>query len=426
MRRKGSCLGEIVVLTVMAVTLLATSRLATAQEVVLHSFGRSGDGAYPTTAGLVFDAAGNIYGTTKFGGIHNQGTVFELSPRQGGGYTETVLHSFGSSATDGQQPSSAVILDAAGNLYGTTVAGGIHNCTGVSNCGTVYEMSLSHGVWRETVLHSFGAPRDGVSPVGALVFDANGDMYGTTISGGVTGNGTVYRMYLSNGVWHETVVHNFGYGVDGVAPYSALIFDAAGNMYGTTAKGGSNVCPTGTCGTVFEETPDGNGVWTESVIFNFSAGANGFSPWGSLNLDANGNLYGTTQYGGANTCYNNGCGTVFELSPQQGGGWSHSVLYSFNLGDDGFFPYAGVTFDSAGNIYGTDNMGGTQNYGVVFELSPQQGGGWTESVVHTFLFNGNDGVYPFAGLAIDASGNLYGTTYLGGIHAEGAVFEVTP
>ncbi len=425
MRGKGSCVEEVVVLTVLAVALLATCSQATAQETVLHSFGRGTDGAYPTTAGLVFDAAGNIYGTTKFGGLHNQGTVFELSPRQGGGYTETVLHSFGSSGTDGKQPSSGVILDAAGNLYGTTTAGGIHNCTGVSNCGTVYEMTLSNGVWRETLLHSFGGTNDGVSPAGALVFAANGDMYGTTIGGGTGGGGTVYRMYLSSGVWHETVVHNFGYGPDGLAPYAALIFDSAGNMYSTTSKGGSNVCPTGTCGTVFKETPNGNGSWTESVIFNFAAGAKGFSPWGSLNIDASGNLYGTTQYGGANTCYNNGCGTVFELSPQQGGGWTETVLYSFNLGDGGLFPYAGVTFDSAGNIYGTDNQGGSQNYGVVFELSPQNGG-WTESVVHTFLFNGTDGVYPFAGLAIDASGNLYGTTYQGGIHAEGTVFEVTP
>ena len=404
--------------TILAL-ILFTAISAICQEKVLHSFGNGTDGQEPQ-AGLIFDAAGNLYGVTTVGGIHRHGTVFELSPREDGGSTEKVLHSFGN-GLDGIEPQASLVLDAAGNLYGTTMAGGLHGW------GTAFQLSPQEdGTWKEKLLHSFSYyGSDGAAPVAGLIFDDAGNLYGTTNSGGIHSQGAVFElMPRQDGEWTETVLHSFG-GRDGAYPSAGLIFDQAGNLYSTTAGGGIHGLPSG-CGTVFELAPKDGGGWTETVLHSFNCiSGDGYSPEAGLTFDAAGNLYGTTVSGGIHTCEGNStCGTVFELSPEDGG-WREKIVHSFN-GTDGESPSAGLTFDTAGNLYGTTVLGGIHTYGTVFELSPKQDGGWQETVVHSFNVNGHDGYNPEASLMIDSFGNLYGTTDYGGIHVAGTVFEITP
>jgi uncharacterized repeat protein (TIGR03803 family) len=235
----------------------------------------------------------------------------------------------------------------------------------------------------------------------------------------------------AGGGWTEQVLHRFpdDNGTDGTAPVAGLIIDAAGNLYGTTSSGGTLFFR----GTAFELTPAAGGVWTETVLHSFGNGTDASEPRAGLIFDAAGNLYGTTAVGGTGSNCIFGCGTVFELTPAAGGGWTEKVLYSFNAnGTDGYSPEAGLIIDAAGNLYGTTYAGGTSSgcapygCGTVFELTPAAGGGWTETVLHNFG-NGTDGSTPFAGLIFDAAGNLYGTTYYGGTGANegGTVFEFT-
>ncbi len=325
-------------------------------EKVLHTFGHGTDGAAPY-AGLIFDAAGNLYSTTWQGGTYDYGTVFELTPTGGGGWTENVLHSFNHNGTDGYSPIPGLIFDAAGNLFGTTSAGGSYNC-GLYVCGTVFELT-SGGT--ETVLHSFNGT-GGAFPIAGLIFDAAGNLYSTTEYGGDYDYGTVFEL-TSGGA--ETVLHSFNNnGTDGYEPSAGLIFDAAGNLYGTTSEGGLYGY-----GTVFELTPTGGGSWTEHVLHSFNNnGTDGYEPSAGLIFDAAGNLYGTTSEGGT-YCEPDGCGAVFELSLGRGG-WTETVLYSFSGGTDGAVPWAGLIFDAAGNLYGTTAEGGTYAYGTVFQLTP--------------------------------------------------------
>jgi uncharacterized repeat protein (TIGR03803 family) len=379
-------------------------------EKLLYNFSLNGrDGFWPE-AGLISDAAGNLYGTTSTGGASTYGAVYELMPSGSGGWTEKVLHSF-SLYTDpagGQTPIGGLILDRAGNLYGTTYLGGTYQY------GTVFELTPNgSGGWTDTVLHTFGSGTDGVGPWAGLILDRAGNLYGTTPWGGTYSNGIVFELTPNgSGGWTETVLHNFGSGTDGSQPLTSLIFDAVGNLYGTTQAGG-----TYGGGTVFELTPQGG----ETVLHNFGSGTDGSDPWASLIFDSAGNLYGTTQSGGLGSG-----GTVFQLTPNGGGGWTEKVLYNFNVvSGDGVDPTAALVFDSAGNLYGTTDFGGTYGYGTVFELTPNGSGGWTETVLHVFS-SGTDGASPFAGLIFDAAGNLYGTTEGGGTHQYGTVFEITP
>src|SRR5271165_1152285 len=277
---------------------------------------------------------------------------------------------------------------------------------------------------QETVLHSFNNT-DGANPYAGLIFDAAGNLYGTTYLGGTgsclyggSGCGTVFELSPNgSGGWTEQVLHYFSHnGTDGIEPFGGLIIDAAGNLYGTTQEGGTH-----SGGTVFELSPGAGGTWTEQVLHNFS-GTDGNYPGAGLIFDAAGNLYGTTYTGGTYSI-----GTVFELSPQAGGGWTETVLHNFDAtGTDGAFPEAGLIFDAAGNLYGTTFEGGTYGSGTVFELTPGMGGTWTEQVLWSFNDNGTDGTNPLAGLTIDAAGNLYGTTEQGGSYGWGTVFELTP
>jgi uncharacterized repeat protein (TIGR03803 family) len=422
-KKKRLLIGPKTAFAILAVHLLVTSTHAAAQqETVLHSFDANGNGdGYNPYAGLIFDGSGNLYGTTRYGGADGYGTVFELTPTQrGGSWTETVLHNFTLNGKDGVRPYADLVFDASGNLYGTTVEGGTHG-----NYGTVFELTpTAGGGWTEKILHAFNDnSKDGYNPYAGLVFDASGNLYGTTRYGGAHHGGTVFKLTpKAGGDWTEAVLHNFNLnGKDGVRPFAALAFDASsGNLYGTTYEGGAH-----SGGTVFALMPQAGGSWTEKVLHSFNNnGEDGLSPYAGLILDASGNLYGTTVGGGVG-----GQGTAFELKPKAGGRWTETVLYKFNkLGNgDGMEPYAGLVFDGSGNLYGTTETGGAyDSYGTVFELTPTTGGIWTEKILHSFDDNRTDGLYPYAGLIFDTSGNLYGTTVEGGAYGLGTVFEITP
>jgi len=424
MRGKRLSIGLRAVLATLIVTLLATSTWAATNwnEKVLHNFGNGTDGYHPE-AGLILDAAGNLYGTTYWGGNYGDGTVFELTPNGSGGWTETVLYNFCSQTgcADGANPAAGLIFDAAGNLYGTTYGGGTYNYYCSGGCGTVFKLTpQAGGGWTETVLHSFGnVLGDGFLPDAGLIFDVAGNLYGTTYAGGAYGQGAVFELTpTGGGGWTVNVLFSFNY-TDGFGPSAALIFDAAGNLYGTTILGGNYGA-----GTVFELTPNPSGGWTETVLHSFNRnGTDGWYPEAGLILYAAGNLYGTTYWGGTQWCGGSGCGTVFELTVRYGG-WAYTVLHSFS-GGDGAGPSAGLILDAAGNLYGTTSAGGVNGVGTVLELTPIAGGGWTEQVLHNFG-NGTDGVNPWSGLIFDAAGNLYGTTYWGGNYGDGTVFELTP
>ncbi len=402
-----------------------------AQDTILYSFYYgTADGLAPY-GGLVA-RAGNLYGTCALGGAVGQpfgsnGTVYELSPASGGGWTEKILWNFGSVAGDGSEPVAAMIFDAKGNLYGTTSKGG------ANGGGTVFELVAgTGGTWTEKVLYSFGASTtDGVEPgYGRLTFDAKGNLYGTTLKGGANGVGTVFELVAgAGGTWTEKVLYNFGAGsTDAASPYSGVTFDAAGNIYGTTANGGAFSCSTfGTCGTVYQLKPGSSG-WTEKILHSFNYNnTDGFDPIGGVIFDQQGNLYGTTKWGG-NFGNQNGFGTVFELTPL-GGTWTETVLYSFTgstTNADGQNPLSDLVFDAAGDLYGTTEYGGAPQVGTVFALM-RGAGSWKEKLVYTFSDNTTDGRNPVAGVIFDAAGNLYGTTTAGGINSfqqDGLAYEV--
>ncbi len=399
------------ILAIMALTLILGSSAGAADYKTLHKFKQTGvRGSYPF-GGLTFDAAGNLYGTTEHGGAYGYGTVFELTPNGDGSWTKHVLYSFRHS--DGHYPTSGLIFDAAGNLYGTTNRGGSGSGgQGGDRCGTVFKLTPNgDGSWTESVLHSFNGS-DGRYPYGGLTFDAAGNLYGTTPLGGAFERGTGFELTPNgDGSWTESVLHSFN-GSDGAYPYAGLTFDAAGNLYGSTADGGS-----GAWGTVFELTPNGDGAWIESVLHSFN-GSDGAYPCAGLTFDAAGNLYGTTEDGGSGAW-----GTVFELTPNGDGSWVESVLHSFS-GGDGDYPVSGLIIDAAGNLYGTTLEGGSYGYGVVFKLRPTPAGAWHYRVLHEF--QDHPGAQPEAGLVLDQTGNLYGTTSGDRTTTFGSVFEITP
>ena len=396
-------------LTMFAAALLFSSAWAATHQV-LHSFNPGGSEGTQPNAGLISDSAGNLYGTANYGGTFNAGTAFELIPNGSGGWTEKTLYNFNNNGRDGASPVGSLVFDTAGNLYGTTEDGGIHGL------GTVFELLPQQvGGWTETVLHSFGRGTDGANPLAGLTIDAAGNLYGTTTLGGIHQNGTVFEMSPKlGGGWTETVLHSFNLN-DGVVPFGGLIFDGHGNLYSTTAGGGIYGV-----GTIFEMSPRQGGGWTETVLHSFGRGDDGQSPMAGLVADGNGNLYSTTFSGGIH-----GGGTVFEMSPRQGGGWTETVLHSFGNGNDASQPnYSALVADSMGNLYGAALYGGIHGLGAVFELSPRQGGGWTETVLHSFNINGVDGTLPYGNLIQDGAGALYGTTARDGGHGGGMVYSL--
>jgi len=410
---KKAFIGRKVGLAFLTVTLMVTGSLAFAQEEsVLHSFADGSDGVSPY-CNLIFDTAGNLYGTTFAGGTYGGGTVFELSPIPGGGWSEEILHSFGS-GSDAQNPYAGVAFNAAGDIFGMTFNGGAFGY------GAVFALSPKPGGgWREKVLHSFNNNgQDGFNPEAGVILDSSGNLYGTTQFGGAYGGGIVFELVNAGGSWFENILHSFdGNGKDGTDPQAGLIFDSSGNLYSTTSQGGIHGD-----GTVFELGRKRAGGWGEKILYSFnSKGGKGFYPTAGLTFDTAGNLYGVTGVGGAY-----GEGVAFELRPTVGGNWTESTLYSFGANSlNGYYPSGGLVFDSSGNLYGLANNGGAYDAGVVFELSPPMGGSWSYNVLYNFGATA-EGRYPSGTLIFDAHGNLYGVTGGGGTDNFGTVFEVTP
>jgi len=410
-------------------------------ETVLYSFTGANDGNGPSS-GLVLDLIGNLYGTTAFGGSADLGVVFKLNAAG----RETVLHNF-TRGLYGHEPDAAgVILDEFGNLYGTTAFGA------AGGAGAVYKSDASGKL---TVVYAFPGVADGKYPYNnGVIFGSDGQLYGTTFYGGRSGPGVVYQLdgggretvlysfdlftangfgqptggvtrdsagnlygttfigqadvYFGYGVvykvdptGHATVLHNFTNGADGALPYGGVTLDSKGNLYGTASSGG-----TSGAGVVFKLDPSGN----ETVLYTFTGGPDGGFPYGGLIRDSAGNLYGTTNGGGAA-----GAGVVFKIDTSG----NETVLYSFTGGADGGFPLAGPIRDSVGNLYGTTNGGGAAGAGVVFKIDTSG----NETVLHTFT-GGADGAVPFAGVVLGPNGNLYGTTIGGGETNVGVVFEI--
>ncbi|HVO82779.1 MAG TPA: choice-of-anchor tandem repeat GloVer-containing protein [Terriglobales bacterium] len=370
---------------------------------VIHSFGCD-DGNY-LDHGVTLDAAGNLYGVThEYGCGMGLGAVFKLTPNADGSWAESVIHIF-YGPPDAYPPTSGVIFDADGNLYGTGFDGGDYGW------GAVYRLTLnSDGSWSETIIHSFDGGDDGRWPYG-LVFDAAGNLYGTTSDQGLYGWGTVYKLTPeSNGSWTETILYQFTSGSDGGAPNGPLVFDNAGNLYGTA--GDYYLTP----GCIFRLTPQPDGSWTERVLYTFTDGRDGRVPYG-LMRDASGNFYGMTQGG------TYGYGTIFQLKPNPGGGSRVQVLHQFTGGKDAASPSA-LMSDAAGYLYGLTSTGGTNRQGTAFQMRPSSGAGWTLRELHQFG-PWKSGVEP-TGLISDAAGNFYGTTWAGGADGLGTVFQFKP
>jgi uncharacterized repeat protein (TIGR03803 family) len=426
MRRKDSRQTFYKLLTTSAVILmLAVAAWAASQEEVLYTLTEA-EGINPV-ASLIFDQKGTLYGTAVSGGSNFCGTVFALSPTGNGGWTETTIHAFACGPGDGKSPEAALVFDQAGNLYGTTAYGGS------KDCGVAFELTpISGGGWTESVLHEFGGSRkgqtDGCHPYSALVLDTAGNLYGTTNTGGggITvgscdhGCGTVFKLSAARGGgWIESILHNFrGRNSDGENPFSGLVMDRAGNLYGTAFFGGTVFG-----GGIFELTAK-HGSWKERMLYNFQGGHDGANPYASLIFDQTGALYGTTLNGGpANV------GMVFKLTPASGGGWKESILHSFVVGGkDGFYPFAGVTLDAAGNICGTTEFGGAGQHGqkgagTVYKLVSRSRREWKEEVLFNFSSSRMQR-NPFGGLVSDARGNLFGAAQPQGLG--GVIFEVTP
>lgn len=442
--------GQVLVLALATLPLAATSWAAS--ETVLHTFvdTSTNENGGPMS-GLAADASGNLYGTTYGTGACSVGcgSVFKLTKDSDAKFGFRVIHAFSGSGTgDGENPNGAPIIDSAGNVYGTTVFGG-------NGGGIAYKLSPSpSGAYRETILHTFGAfgSNDGTQPFSNLVFDKVGNLYGTTNQGGggiggtfcLDGCGTVFELSPNaDGTWTESVIHSFmgtKGSADGQNPHGGVVFDSAGNLWGTTQTGGNmQACvqfqdPTG-CGTIFELTPQGDGKWLESTLFEFSGESTGFNPWDGMVIDSADNLYGMTTNGGG------GNGAVFKLTPQAGGGVVESIIHPFKVCGvvctDGANPFDGLTMDAAGNLYGTTDLGGggggagSEGHGVVFKLTPQADGPWTETILHRFT-GGADGAFPTDDqVVVDSAGNVFGTTFNGGQIGLcptgcGVVFEIKP
>ncbi len=390
----------------------------------LHNFTRGQDGSNPVT-GFTMDQAGNLYGTTDAGGYTGGscagqggcGGVFRMAQKNGA-WVFTPLYDF-QGAPDGSGPQAAVTIGPDGAIYGTTLYGGGNGCTLGAGCGTIFKLTPSASVchaalcsWTETVIYNFAQAPDGIgSPWGGVTFDAAGNLYGMAFAGG-TGNcagrgcGVIYKLTPSGGNWTFSVIYNFTGGNDGEAPISTLLADRAGNFYGTAAYGGAYGA-----GTVFELIRSGAG-WSFNTLYFFEDHLDGGLPMSGVVMDGSGNLYGDNTNGGE---YHGGA--VYELSPS-GGAWIFSVIGTPNGGLQ-----SPMTLDSAGNLYGTTQEGGVYQSGLIFELT-LSGGTWMENDLYSF--NRTDGAVPICNVTLDASGNLYGTAWIGGAHDDGVVWEFTP
>jgi uncharacterized repeat protein (TIGR03803 family) len=415
--------------TVFALTMAAAPAARAQTYSVIYNFTGGSDGASPY-AGLAMDRGGNLYGTTSARGPADDGTVFKLAPK-GSDWILTPLYGF-LGGTDGAFPIAPVSIGPDGNLYGITYYGGNSGCGVLRSCGTVFKLTPPATAckavlcpWIENVLYRFTGGNDGGNPTGDLMFDSAGNIYGTTWDGGTNNQGTVFKLARSGSNWTESVLYSFNEPTDGRSPQSGVIADAAGNLLGTAMWGGPD-----SYGTVFELTHSGS-AWTETVLRNLQLGNDGAIPVGGLIFDPAGNLYGTTSWAGPNsggtvfelspsngtwtfamlyglTCYGDWCGDGISSGPG---------------------PQASLLMDAAGSLYGTTDSDGPYGCGSVFKLTPS-GGAWTYSSLHDFT-GGTDGCHSAGSVIMDTKGNLYGTASVGGtsrncINPCGVVWQITP
>ena len=430
-----------------AIAVLCSSTLLTAQNsqkflaehsapspriVVLHRFTGSADGRVPAGQ-LIADHAGNLYGTTERGGTADNGIVFELSPpgMKGGQWIEKVLYRF-KGGSDGLAPTAGLVFDPAGNLYGTTFDGG--NCH--QSCGVVFQLARptsQSGSWTERVLHAFGGVNssDGGGPTGSLVFDKAGNLYGTTEFGGnvvCTNNpgpcGVVFQLSppkSHGGRWTETVIYNFKGIPDGAFPFGYLTIDTQGNLFGATTQGGTGGCTDGEgttigCGIALKLTSGKGGVWSETLLYNFQGSDSG--PGLDWLIDSTGALYGPGGY------------SIIKLVPPAGHGdpWTQEVLHQFKGGISGRLPSSGVIADPSGNLYGATWANAIESlYGTVYKLSPptMKDGKWSLITLHEFPGNFNS-AQPFGLLLRSEAGFLYGTTRSLAGGSDEIVFKIIP
>jgi len=402
---------------VVGALLALGSAAATAKEKTLYDFPGGSNGMAPYGA-LTADGSGNLYGTTSGGGGGSCeggcGVVFKLTPDK----QETVVYAF-AGGTDGAEPQTGLIADDTGTFYGTTDFGGDTSCQSGVGCGTVFKLTPDG---KESVLYAFQGGNDGITPVGDLVADESGNLYGETAYGGsysgsncdISGCGTVFEV-LPDGT--KLTLYEFQAGSDGASPGGGVIRDGAGNIYGTTGGGGGSGCGGSGCGTVFKLAPDG----TESVLYAFQGGADGAGPIGIIR-DTGSNFYGATAGGGNCPSHQNDCGTIYTLAPDG----TKTLLYDFQGGNDGWLPWNALIMDKEGNLYGTTWFGGEagcyRKYhtgcGTVFKLATDG----KEAVLYTFRHL--SGVNPYASLFLGTRGELYGTTTAGGKNNDGVVFKL--
>jgi len=401
----------------------------------IYNFAGGELGAIPY-AGVTMDLQGNLYGVTYAGGrgscsslgFTGCGTVFKLTKRNSQWlYSELYVFAGG---RDGAGPLERVIMGPNGSLYGTTSAGGGGVCAsllGLPGCGTVFDLQPPLSVcevvscpWRETQLYVFqgsaNGGSDGAAPDSEVVFDQVGNLYGVTYEGGSSSLGTVYELSPSGGAWTKDTIWNFTGGIDQSHPESTLVFDAEGNLYGTVFGNPGN-------GAVFELAPTGSG-WAESTLYSFQNASDGEWPISGVIFDERGNLYGASANDGSGAG-----GTAFQLTPLNQG-WEFNLLYSFTGPVNYCGSEADLVIDAAGNLYGTTYCDGQFQMGSVFELSPSNGG-WTYRTLHDFQGGTSDGAYPVSNLVLDDMGNLYGTASQGGAGTNctagcGVVFKITP
>jgi len=383
-KTKQSGAGTLAFVCALAAIGTALAQEQTSTESVLYNF--TPTSGYNPNAGVIFDAEGNLYGTASHGGPARHGVVYKLDPAG----QETDLYSFTLTPDDGEMPKSGVTRDSAGNLYGTTYYGG------VAYAGVLYKLDPAG---QETELHGFTGGAGGGTPQAGVVLDSAGNLYGTACKCDSTGYyGVIYKFDTAG---QYTVLHTFS-GVDGGMTVAGVVLDSAGNLYGTTSNGGA-----ANMGVVYKLDTAGQ----LTVLHSFTGGADGGTPYAGVIRGSAGGLYGTTYLGGTANM-----GVVYKLDTAG----QLTVLHNFTGGAGGEEPYAGVTLDPAGNLYGTALYGGTKNHGVVYKLGAA---GYT--VLHSFS-GSTDGDNPYAGVALDSAGNLYGTTYYGGTVEGGVVFKVTP
>ena len=399
------------VLTIAAAVAILANAAWAAVPQIIYNFAGDDDGEY-IDSDLVIDGAGNLYGTSVLGGDFGSGTVFQLTP-SGNAWTHTVLYSFHGGA-DGGEPYKGVTLDSQGNLYGTAVTGGGGSCEG--GCGVAYKLTHSGGVWTQTVIHTFTGGDDGYGPGTGLTLGRYGTLYGMTPTGGANGQGVIFLLRpMPNGTWNLKVIHAFTGGTDGAGGSAGRLLRYKGSLYGVTTTGGANAK-----GVAFKLT-HATGGWQFTTLYAFQGQPDAGFPYSALTPDSQGNLYGTTYYDGANNL-----GSVYQLAPQPDGTWKESVLYSFKGGRDVSGSISNVVFAKTGAMYGTTSAGGAScNCGVIFKLTPAANGTWREYVPYRFK-GAPDGAFPYNGMVGVSAGNFYGPTKQGGTADDGLIYKFTP